>query len=65
MPMMKSNGWMRSINHDIGPDTNPKLANIANKAFAKLREIIKKKKSTYKRPKKCEKVVVPRINKDI
>lgn len=52
---------------DIGPDTNPKLANIANKAFSKLTsgEIIKKKKSTYKRPKNCEKVVVPRINKEI
>lgn len=52
---------------DIGPDTNPKLANIANKAFAKFisEEIIKNKKSTYKRPKNCEKVVVPRINKDI
>lgn len=52
---------------DIGPDTNPTLANIANKAFAKLisEEIIKNKKSTYKRPKNCEKVVVPRINKDI
>lgn len=52
---------------DVGPDTNPKLANIGNKAFAKLTsgETIKKKKSTYKRPKNCEKVVVPRINKEI
>lgn len=72
MPMMKINGWMRSINHqknddDIGPDTNPKLANIANKAYAKLisGEIIKNKKSTYKRLKNCEKVVVLRINKEI
>lgn len=58
--------WLEN-DDDIGLDTNPKLANIANKAFAKLisEEIIKNKKSTCKRPKNCEKVVVPRINKDI
>lgn len=53
-------------NDDIGPDINPKLANVAKKAFSKLTfgEVIKKK-STDNRLKIYEKVVLQMINKII
>lgn len=50
---------------DIAVDE--KLANITNKTFAKQHaiEAVKKKKEAHKRPKNCEKVIVPRVNKEI
>lgn len=53
-------------NDDIGPDINPKLANVAKKAFSKLTfgEVIKKK-STDNRLKIYEEVVLQMINKII
>lgn len=53
-------------NDDIGPDINPKLANVAKKAFSKLTfEEVIKKKSTDNRLKIYEKVVLQMINKII
>lgn len=52
---------------DVGPEITPKLASIANKAFSKTVPIdsIKKKQESYSRPKNCDKVVVPKVNKEI
>lgn len=52
---------------ELGADVTPKLANIANKAFSCTMniDIIKKKQETYPRPKNCERLVVPQINKEI
>ena len=52
---------------DVGPETSPKLASIANKAFSKMPviEIVKKKKNTYRKPKNCDKVLVPTVNREI
>lgn len=43
------------------------LRNITNKAFSKQHAIesVKKKKEVHKRPKNCDKVMVPRVNKEI
>ena len=52
---------------DVGPDVSEKLANITNKAFSKQLpiDIVKRKKETHKRPRNCDKVIVPRVNKEI
>lgn len=52
---------------DVGIAVDEKLANITNKTFAKQHaiEAVKKKKEAHKRPKNCEKVIVPKVNKEI
>ncbi|KAK3106382.1 hypothetical protein FSP39_018857 [Pinctada imbricata] len=52
---------------DVGPAVSEKLASITNKAFSKQLaiEAVKKKKEAHRRPKNCEKVIVPRVNKEI
>ena len=52
---------------DVGPDVDEKLAAITNKAFSKHLsiDVVKKKKDAYSRPKNCDKVIVPKINKEI
>ena len=52
---------------DVGLDVGEKLATITNKAFSKQHSIesIKKKKDLHKRPRNCDKVIVPKVNKEI
>lgn len=49
---------------DVWPVVAEKLANITNKAFSKQHAIesVKKKKEVHKN---CDKVMVPRVNKEI
>ncbi|XP_013387436.1 uncharacterized protein LOC106156643 [Lingula anatina] len=52
---------------DTGPNISAKLAEIANKAFSKplATEKVKRKKELYLRPQNCDKVTVPRVDKEI
>ena len=54
---------------DVGEVIAEKLAGITNKAFSKHLSLrvysIKSKQSSHKRPKNCDKVFVPRVNKEI
>jgi hypothetical protein len=52
---------------DIGPETLEKLARIANKSFGKMTDNAKlsKMKDSYPRPKNCDEIVVPKVNKKV
>jgi hypothetical protein len=52
---------------DVGPEVAEKLANITNKAFSKQLsiEVVRKKKEMHKRPRNCDKIIVPKVNKEI